>query len=78
MRGMTEYQEAESEARREASRTGVASMSEPGAGAVEEHPVWRTRHALPGILEPLLLTASPVRRRPEKDLRLKIQPGCLK
>jgi len=47
MRGMTQYQEAERKARREASKTRVASMPEPGAGATEEHPVRRTRHALP-------------------------------
>ena len=51
MREMTEYQEAEKEAkreaRREASRTGVALVSEYGAGAAEEHPVRRTRHAMP-------------------------------
>jgi len=41
MRGMTEYQEvekkAEREARREVSRTGAALMLESGAGAAEEH-----------------------------------------
>jgi len=51
MRGMTEYQdvekEVEKEARREASRAGAASESESGAGAIEEYPTRRTRHAVP-------------------------------
>ena len=47
MRGMTEYQEAEKEAEREASKTGAASVLESGAGATEEHPVRRIRQAVP-------------------------------
>jgi len=47
---MSEYQEAEKEAKREAmretSRTGVASMSEPAVGAVEEYPVRRVQHVV--------------------------------
>ena len=46
MRGMTEYQEAKKkvkrEARREASRTRAALVSESRAGAAKEHPVRRT------------------------------------
>jgi len=50
MRDMTEYQEAEEaekEARKEASRTRAASGSESGAGAAEEQPTRRTRHVVP-------------------------------
>ena len=50
MRGMSEYQEAERKAKREAmretSRTGVALMSEPVVGAAEEHPVRRAQNVM--------------------------------
>ena len=50
MRGISEYQEAEreaeKEARKETDRTEAASGSESGAGAIEEQPTRRTRHAV--------------------------------
>jgi len=51
IRGMSECMEAEREAKKEArketGRTKTASGSESGAGAVEEQPTRRTRHAVP-------------------------------
>ena len=51
MQGLTEYQEterkAEREARRETSRTRATLALDSGAGAAEEHPIQRTQHAVP-------------------------------
>ena len=73
MRDMTEYQEAEEaekEARKEASRTRAASGSESGAGAAEEQPTRRTRHVVPKRPKPPLPKVSLTKRKQEKDLRL--------
>ena len=78
MRGMSEYMEAEGEARKETDRAEATSGLESTAGATEEQPTRRTRHVVPKRPRASASQGVPTKRRQEEDLRLYLQPTCPK